>query len=105
MKKEDIFDVPGIHQQYEEGFGPLLKRAGAINEEINRNDRTSLTKGLEVGRILLRARPMAAVGEWEPALEAQGISSQRASEFTRGSEAPLEIQRAWRHRVRSGLTA
>jgi hypothetical protein len=90
----DLFNPPAIVQP-EESFSAVMRQAGAINAEIVRDDKLNIQRALQLGRMLNRARPMAAHGEWEPALEGQRISKQRASEFMRGAEAPPEVQAEW----------
>ncbi len=85
----------GLFSQYEEGFAALMKKAGGINGEINRNDRQNVQRVLELGRTLARAKDMCKDGEWMPAYKAQSISSQRVSEALRAAAAPQTDQMKW----------
>ncbi len=90
---EELFPAAQV-QQYEEAYGAIMKRAGAINSEITRTDKDNIRRFLEMGRKLLQARPMAN-DDWEETLKEHGISSQRASDAMWGASQPLEEQAKW----------
>ncbi len=94
MKHEDLFP-PAQVREYEEGATAIAKHAGALCAEIRRNDKTNVQKALEAGRLLLRLRPMCSIGDWEPMLEGNGISQQRASDFMWGAEQPEDVRTRW----------
>jgi hypothetical protein len=88
-----LFDPPGIVQP-QESFITIMKQAGSLNAELVRSERIDIQKALEIGRLLLRARPMAQ-DDWEKTLEEVGIIRQRASDFMWGAQQPPEVQAAW----------
>jgi hypothetical protein len=94
MNKDDLFNPPAI-VQYQESFSAIMKRAGEKNAKVKKYEKMSVSAALEIGQMLLRARPLCAVGEWPAALDEQGISRQRASDFMRGAEQPPEEQAKW----------
>jgi hypothetical protein len=79
-----------------ESRSAIVKRIASLNTELDRSAKLNLERALEMGRALLRLRAMCQTGEWMPALEEAGVSSQRASEFMRGAQRPASERDTWR---------
>jgi hypothetical protein len=95
VKNNDGFVDPPARVRKAESLGTLMAHAGALNKEINRNDKANVQHALEVGRTLVKARPLCPAGRRLKELEKAGISRQRASEFMRGASAPADVQVTW----------
>lgn len=91
----NIYDPqPAEVRQYEEAYGAIMKKVGVLNSEIARNDKMNIQRFLEMGRLMLRARPLAN-NDWEETLKEHNVSHQRASDAMWGASQPPEEQTKW----------
>jgi hypothetical protein len=91
----DRITNPPAAVQCVESRSAIVKSIGALIREFDQSERRNLERALLIGRELLRLKAMCKVGEFTRALEEMGISSQRASEFTRGAQRPASEQDTW----------
>jgi hypothetical protein len=94
MKQEQFYERPAITRPAAMGYKEIVKQAGEIYAEFNRNEKMNVRRALEIGRLLTRAKLMSN-HDWDETLDEFGIAHQRASEFTWGAAQPLEEQGKW----------
>lgn len=96
MRQEDLFHPPAIVCQ-DYSYSGIVAHVRQVNEEMNRNERMNLQRGLAIGRSLIRFREQFCKdhGSYSEGLKEMGLSTQRASEYVRGAEQPLETQASW----------
>jgi hypothetical protein len=92
----DHITNPPAAVQSVESRRAIVKRIASLNTELDRSAKLNLDRAIEMGQALLRLRAMCQAGEWMPALEEAGVSSQRASEFMRGAQRPASERDTWR---------
>jgi hypothetical protein len=92
----DRITNPPAAVQCVESRSAIVRNIGALIREFDQCERLNLERALQIGRELLRLKEMCQVGEYTRILQELGITSQRASEFTRGAKRPASEQDTWR---------